>query len=279
MKKPDYCPEWFDIDNYSVCSRYNRNNWAEALIVRQLLWKSINQKDDSNSDDKNKFIQEISQKKSLELLIYDSDEFDENFQHENKIVRNMSLFSFFQCYEKILNNEPWLIEEIQKATLDARLENENASEFERENTGHISWSDLGEIYYQGESSLNTLLTAKNLVGNYANDLIEVCLTESDDKILEAFKVWLSEKRIEKGFKKKDTKSISNAEMLKWHDLRILAFIDLTLWAELNKKYFTHNQLGNLLYPHEVDVDVTERVRKVVIPKVDWILKNKVILRI
>ena len=68
-------------------------------------------------------------------------------------------------------------------------------------------------------------------------------------------------------------------MLKWHDLRILAFIDLTLWAELNKKYFTHNQLGNLLYPHEVDVDVTERVRKVVIPKVDWILKNKVILRI
>ncbi|WP_446470805.1 hypothetical protein [Xenorhabdus stockiae] len=35
--KPDYCPEWFNLDNYSVCYKFNREAWWHAIMHRKTL--------------------------------------------------------------------------------------------------------------------------------------------------------------------------------------------------------------------------------------------------
>ncbi|WP_426576593.1 hypothetical protein ACP179_19730 [Xenorhabdus stockiae] len=35
--KPDYCPEWFDLDNYDICHKFNRIAWWHAIMQRKVM--------------------------------------------------------------------------------------------------------------------------------------------------------------------------------------------------------------------------------------------------
>ena len=35
MRKPDYCPEWFDLKNYDYCKNLTREEWQQEINIRK----------------------------------------------------------------------------------------------------------------------------------------------------------------------------------------------------------------------------------------------------
>ena len=105
--------------------------------------------------------------------------------------------------------------------------------------------------------------------------------DSDDETLKlAFSVWLAGIRsdMNEGFKK----PISEDDFQKWHKYRILAAFDLYQWAEIKGVRFTNNQIANALFPpssiafEDRDVDMGERIRKVVKPLMEQSITSETV---
>jgi hypothetical protein len=52
-------------------------------------------------------------------------------------------------------------------------------------------------------------------------------------------------------------------MQQWAKMRVLAYIDLTLWLMASEKQATQGVVGRTLFPDEFEIGLAERVRKVV----------------
>ena len=44
-RKPEYCPSWFNIENYSICDSFSRYSWEYSIFLRQLLINVVSLKD------------------------------------------------------------------------------------------------------------------------------------------------------------------------------------------------------------------------------------------
>ncbi len=60
-------------------------------------------------------------------------------------------------------------------------------------------------------------------------------------------------------------------MNKWIKYRVLAYLDLKLISDFEGRSITQNKLGRMIYPDEFDIDLTERIRRSVIPCADSLL--------
>lgn len=99
--------------------------------------------------------------------------------------------------------------------------------------------------------------------------ITVNLSNDDETIRQAFNVWLADVR--NGMSERFEKPVSDEDFQKWQKYRVMAAFDLCQWAEIKGFRYTNNQLANALFPpesieyEERDVDMSERVRKLVRP--------------
>lgn len=103
-------------------------------------------------------------------------------------------------------------------------------------------------------------------------VVKVDLHGSDEKIISDFTKWLAATRIKLGIaapKKKITKD----DFLTWGRSSILPYIDLILWSKANGVEITQQLLGTTLFPDEYDVNLAERIRKVVAPMAKNILRE------
>ncbi|MFL1551690.1 DUF6387 family protein [Pseudomonas sp. D47] len=99
--------------------------------------------------------------------------------------------------------------------------------------------------------------------------VTINLNHDDEAIKQAFSVWLEGMRSEMSERVK--KPFNDDDLQKWQKYQVLAAFDLCQWAEIKGFRYTNNQLANALFPPESiglderDVDMTERVRKLVKP--------------
>lgn len=99
--------------------------------------------------------------------------------------------------------------------------------------------------------------------------ISVNLNHDDEAIKQAFSVWLAGQRRE--MSERFSKPVNDDDFQKWQKYKVLAAFDLCQWAEIKGFRYTNKQLANALFPPESiefderDVDMTERVRKLVRP--------------
>lgn len=105
--------------------------------------------------------------------------------------------------------------------------------------------------------------------------------DSDDETLKlAFSVWLAGTRSQMSERFK--KPISDDDFQKWLKYRVLAAFDLYQWAEIQGIRFTNNQIANALFPpsavtiEDRDVDMGERVRKVVKPLMEQSITSETV---
>ncbi|WP_420956609.1 DUF6387 family protein [Burkholderia gladioli] len=101
----------------------------------------------------------------------------------------------------------------------------------------------------------------NLMGEVA---VKVDLFSSEDKLVDDFKKWLKATRaaldipnLQRRFK--------GGDFYRWSQNRILAYLDLSFWAQINGIQLTNQVIGVALFPNEFNVNLAERVRKVVAP--------------
>ena len=96
----------------------------------------------------------------------------------------------------------------------------------------------------------------------------------DSMIIEDFKQWLKGAR--SVFNMPTKNLFSDANMASWARNQILAFIDLNIWARYEGVTITDAVMGNTLFPDEIDIDATERIRKTIRAKADYLMRPSVI---
>ncbi len=121
--------------------------------------------------------------------------------------------------------------------------------------------------------------------------ITIDLTATDEQLKSDFSRWLTEyrKTIDyesyktKGYKFYKKKGIelyqtkfTDKDLSYWVECRLLPYIDLTLVAAVEKKTITQAEIGRLVYPYTEhhSEDITQKIRKTVIPKADWLFRDE-----
>lgn len=240
MSKPDYCPDGFDAKKYDVCKRFDREAWSRALMLRHF-----------------RVIPVEYEGEPTDTAIWRRQASDERLVSRPRVRSYERL-----CYVKSADfmDLMYAIGGYEEDSSEMMAVMSLASKFIHESNDIGCVVDM--LYEQySESELE-----KEIQHEHSGKLITVNLSMTDDVILASFKDWLSEQRRIRGDNPKVTsKLIDDGTLKRWADFRLLAYIDLLDWCEITETRLTQYQIGQLLYPEEYDVDISERVRKV-LPK-------------
>jgi hypothetical protein len=117
-----------------------------------------------------------------------------------------------------------------------------------------------------ESHWWSIDTVKEERNAYCDSIQYVCvdLLASDEQLHADFAYWLATKR-GMGKYKTPKKDITDSDMHEWCFYKPLALIDLDLFSIIAERKISNATVGALLFPNQYDVDLAERVRKVVRP--------------
>jgi hypothetical protein len=91
-------------------------------------------------------------------------------------------------------------------------------------------------------------------------LASVSLSAPDDAFIKEFLRWVNAERLKAGVSPQ-IKSVSISTMGKWREARIIEYMDLVQWFEINEIEVTRGQIGKILFPDDNRGGEAERVRK------------------
>lgn len=92
--------------------------------------------------------------------------------------------------------------------------------------------------------------------------VSVDLGSPDDALIKSFSLWLKAKRREAGIAP-IRRAFTEADFIGWHDQRLLAYLDLTLWAETQSRKITQFRIAEALFPNNVsatDLQIRRTIR-------------------
>ncbi|MDE1484427.1 DUF6387 family protein [Xenorhabdus bovienii] len=270
--KPDYCPEWFDLDNYNICYKFNRLAWWKAIMHRKIMLANDLEKSLSSG---------MSKDYAIDMLKFFSNESNtviyNNSGEENALLREDSiseigLFEYIDIYNTLRKNHPEIMDSIDKMF--------KGIEKYQEKEG-IPVDSMGYEYMWHDYDMDEFFPSDlKITGSfYEQDInsppyIHVDLNKNDDLIINDFTEWLKKKRKQENITTKTVK-ISDNDLSKLAEYRVLPFIDLYLWGIISGQEFTQYQMANLLFPDEFDVDIKDRLRAVTKPKAMALLNSKI----
>lgn len=94
--------------------------------------------------------------------------------------------------------------------------------------------------------------------------VNVDIYGNEEKIISDFTDWLRRTRSVL-WSESLKKPIQNSDLSGWFRFGVLPYWDLTMWAKAHEVEISQQVMGVALFPDEVEVNVAERVRRVVIP--------------
>ena len=92
----------------------------------------------------------------------------------------------------------------------------------------------------------------------------VDLNAADKQIIDDFQSWLKVIRELLNVKAPKT-TFSENKFKQWTNSRVLPYIDLSLWSRAENVWIKDKLYGDILFPEEIDIDTTERIRKTTRP--------------
>lgn len=203
------------------------------------------------------------------------------FQHTQKLDK-YSLFGFHNEVQK--NNSIYFDKIKESPILNTNFTPECVPIFrdiDHKSLPAVRSAVLGEICLQHDQ-LNEGLDVPLLHNDESinTSLIAVDFNAPEKVLIEQFKVFVKEKK--KLNNNLTAKTFSEADISSWVKSRVLPCIDLLIYADLNNTIILQHQLGSMLFPDAgrvgaPDIDVTDRVRKSILPKARKLLTNETIL--
>ena len=101
----------------------------------------------------------------------------------------------------------------------------------------------------------------------------------DDAIIAGLKEWLAKQRkdldVLAGIKSRYTE----ADMRRWRDLRLLQYLDLSLFANLSEISLTQHETGLIIFPDSYDINLADKIRRVVRPEAEKMASTVVAARL
>ena len=279
-RKPEYCPSWFNIENYSICDSFSRYSWEYSILLRQLLINEISLKDRTKKNGKkqlanqlliNRLIEISSPKILLKASAMKSEESIPSFLEKEKSISDLSYCDLLTIYENLQYQENKSLD-YMKDIIKHRDECHEMFKEEDKKLGisdaHASWINyFDEGFYPNDWSVF------DNIPQYEEDdaHITVNLRNNDEDIINSFKEWLQNTRQKTDIIRSNR--ISDKELTKLSQFKILAYIDLFLWMKITDIRLTQYQIANLLYPNEFDIDIKERLKACTIPRATMVLNS------
>lgn len=261
-EKPDYCPDWFDLENYRVCESYTRNHWWKSIMIRKVVLYNGIKDDVANGISKDFLLQSlIHLSKNNELIFKGQDVI------ENSSIDEMGMFDFIDLYAELYEQSPEVmngVNDMLKKHFDKRDEVIDSIDTFWDDFEHDVNSKSGMDLYSPLS--------ENYQG--IRKFISIDFNNNDEKIMRDFSNWLANERKINNQLNRSQKKTDN-DLKKLHEYRVLPFIDLFFWGEITGITLTQYQLAQLLFPNEFEVDIKDRLRSVTRPKAMELLESRV----
>jgi hypothetical protein len=118
-----------------------------------------------------------------------------------------------------------------------------------------------------------------LGSSYDRDIYaRIDLTSTDERIVEDFRHWLNQKRayLKARRGRHSVRKFTQADLHQWANMQVLAYIDLKMLAGTLGVRIPFHMFGELLFPDEIGVDTTERVRKNVAPLAAYLMDSAIL---
>ncbi|MFC3106915.1 DUF6387 family protein [Undibacterium arcticum] len=230
-------PEAFSLEKYRPTYDFDINDWINNLQARYMLTVERPYADVKIPSD---YI--LSDPIFKGNKVNQHAGFTKNLSDDASNIRNFTATDLFFCDRKYLGDS---------------LKN------------YIDEADAIESVKDGDLYSSTLLdTPLYKIDNCCGDgniMIEVNLHGTDEKIMNDFANWLKTTRREVEIVAPKKKKFTRTDFDDWAKNAILPYIDLTTWASKNGVEITQQLMGNSLFPDEIDVNLPERIRKVIAP--------------
>lgn len=286
MRKPDYCPEWFDIDLYDNLINHPRDALHMALGIRKTAYCYFLIMIDKYS---NRGLPEHVKADFLEwlkIIIEELNQPKKDNQALKKyipianqdIIQELSLGNIANLFAKCYLELPQMRELFQIAAL--RLDDAVEEGYIDQAMEQMDWIIENECT-TSESYLDTPLTD---VSDYA-DIFMINLSHSDEVLKMAFEQKLKEIRAKEAAQEQKntfwrgerTKRFSDAEIRKIVEYRIFAYIDLYVYSLITERKFTDVEMAAMIYPPRdntpLNFDAVDRITRTVRPKAIKLLER------
>lgn len=242
--------EWFDLSNYLILKKFRIDQWQQAIEWRMLFCRlTITSGDIIKCDPK-----DLSKIGGVSLA----------FWQEAKWQGAAAVAPWFSGSDE---NKVAL----SGAELTAAVAKYGRSSV-MDLTGAEAMEVLGDRYGEADVVKDTSVLFGITEGEYMPDkyaiplgdsdrgLLEVDLSASDEQIKQNFDAWLC--KVRELYSRRRTSRITKRDFDDWEISKVVPCFDLMTISEIEGRQLSNHHLGDLLFPDEVDVDVSERVRKI-----------------
>nr|WP_320166530.1 DUF6387 family protein [uncultured Methylophaga sp.] len=265
----EFIPPDFELSKYVSTAELSLSGWLENLTARLLAFQACQQSSDTLGEPQKSLI-ESQVTLNLQHGVVTTSQYsqiinallEKDTASYSAIVRELTHYDLFSMAKSIeLDEMRDLYDEIDTTVYH-----------------FLNQSDLGE--------LNTPLSIFSM-DDKESSWLEIDLNSSDKEIKTAFNQWLEGKRrtehahseTPKNRRNRKFKAFNAVTLRKWHDARVLQYIDVMTWNVINGKSPSYNILGNILFPEAYDLsNKAERVEEVVVPYVHKLMNVSTLRR-
>lgn len=94
-------------------------------------------------------------------------------------------------------------------------------------------------------------------------LVTVDLEAPTKKLVQDFKLFIENHK--KSLSIEPIKYFTESDFTRWHNNRILPYLDITLWAKRSNLRLTRNEIGNAIFPDLIEIDIEDKIKRSVEP--------------
>jgi|GEM_PF-2237710 len=261
-------PDVFDLSAYDVCESWGLQEWAAALSFRMearqrwrrtyLLWK-----DESIPSVETRRFQEVAFRLLRNPLSYEWRM--QPFRSRPSSISDQSVADYFDARHSV--DDPRYSEWFERSWRAW----ENPIEFpsDKDTAEQISQKESIQLDHQMVDATPAWKMHREVAEFDGRFFIAVDLGASDDHLVKEFEAWIKKTRLAANLKPIH-RQFNKIHFIRWHEQRLLPYLDLVFWAETHGKRIKHNKIGSALFPDadpdaSIELGSEGHVRKTIAP--------------
>lgn len=263
-------PEWFSLDDYDFCSSLPIEYWLILLNYRHSIRSCLRNRERNQRIDCDQEIEELFQESVevmsamrmgefvIDLEIDQPPEVYSPFHEMNSSVEPMTIGAFETLWSSLREDE-----EIQKF-YEFLIE-------DKQQTSFYEAREYWQLQNQLVDDIALGITGENEWHGEGNFHLRIDVAATEEQLVQDFRKYVREIKARLRMDALPVKNVNMIQTKKWHEQKVLPYLDLTLWCEYKGMRITQQRIGSLLFPDEIEISLDERVRKTVRPLAEQLI--------
>lgn len=232
-----FIPEEFNLEKYELAVNMSLECWLANLSMRFLGYISSKADMDSVDDSQKALIRNINTRNIQNGVITDkriNELLNGLIMHDqsesSSVVKELTYLELFSLADSLKSPE------LEKLYIETEI------------------STFSALNQDNAGKLNDFISTSDAYPEDELSFLQIDMNCSDNEIKAAFSGWLQQEREKRKSDKSSNrrehqmKNFNTVAFRKWHDARVIAYLDLVTWNYLEGNKVTSNMLGKILFP-------------------------------